>query len=76
MSRMTAGISANGRNVARQGDGFRKCSTHPTSRLRRPAHRVVDQRLAERPDRAGDLVTGGDDRVERGLDPVAARRMG
>src|ERR1700675_4635422 len=25
------GISANGRNVARQGDGFRKGSTHPTT---------------------------------------------
>ena len=40
-------------------------------RLRRLAHGVVDQGLAERPDRAGDLVAGGDDGVERGLDPVA-----
>src|SRR6266481_7426429 len=39
--------------------------------LRRAAHGVVDQRLAERPDRAGDLVTGGDDGIERGFDPTA-----
>src|SRR4029079_10555523 len=41
------------------------------ARLRRLPDRVVDQRLAERPDRAGDLVAGGDDVVERLLDPVA-----
>src|ERR1700693_1019919 len=39
--------------------------------LSRFAHGVVDQRLAQRPDRAGDLVTVGDDGIERGLDPVA-----
>src|SRR6266480_5718212 len=39
--------------------------------LRRLAHGVVDQCLAARPDRAGDLVTGGDDGIERRLDPVA-----
>src|SRR6185503_12656741 len=39
--------------------------------LSRLPHGVVDQRLAERPDRAGDLVTGGDDVVERLFDPVA-----
>src|ERR1700680_4733788 len=38
---------------------------------RRFTHRVVDQRLAERPDRAGDLVAGGDDGIERGFDPAA-----
>src|ERR1700751_1353179 len=35
------------------------------------AHGVVDQRLAERPDRAGNLVAGSDDGVERRLDPRA-----
>ena len=40
-------------------------------RLSRLPDRVVDQRLAERPDRAGDLVAVGDDGVERPLDPVA-----
>src|SRR5882762_1770928 len=40
------------------------------SGLRRLPHRVVDQRLAERPDRAGDLVAGGDDGIERRLDPA------
>src|SRR5204863_2638106 len=39
--------------------------------LRRLPDRVVDQRLAERPDRAGDLVAGGDDVVERFFDPAA-----
>ena len=39
--------------------------------LRRLAHRVVDQRLAERPDRAGHLVAAGDHVVERLLDPAA-----
>src|SRR6266576_533008 len=39
--------------------------------LRRLAHGVVDQCLAERPDRAGNLVTGGDHGIERRLDPVA-----
>src|SRR5689334_20998413 len=39
--------------------------------LRRLPHRVVDQRLAERPDRAGDLVAAGDDGVEGRLDPFA-----
>src|SRR5258708_27032831 len=39
--------------------------------LRRLPYRVVDQRLAERPDRAGDLVAGGDDLVERFCDPAA-----
>src|ERR1700694_4568513 len=39
--------------------------------LRRSAHGVVDQGLAQRPDRAGDLVDGGDHGIERGLDPVA-----
>ncbi|KAG5730989.1 hypothetical protein E4T56_gene17777, partial [Termitomyces sp. T112] len=39
--------------------------------LLRPPHRVVHQRLAERPDRARDLVTAGDHVVERALDPVA-----
>src|SRR5260370_6613791 len=38
---------------------------------RRLASRVVDQSLAERPDRAGDLVAGGDDGIERGFDPAA-----
>ncbi|MDB5610304.1 MAG: hypothetical protein JWP25_7204 [Bradyrhizobium sp.] len=31
MSRLTVAISANGYKVARQGDGFRKGSTHPTA---------------------------------------------
>src|SRR6266851_8947738 len=39
--------------------------------LSRFAHGVVDQGLAERPDRAGDLVAGGDDGIERGFDPAA-----
>src|SRR5258707_9274481 len=39
--------------------------------LRRFPHGVIHQCLAERPDRAGDLVTGGDDGIERGLDPAA-----
>src|SRR5437016_8965851 len=41
------------------------------SRLRRLPHRVVDQRLAERPDRAGHVVAAGDDGIERGFDPFA-----
>ena len=52
------------RRFAPRNDG-RDCD------LRRLTHRVVDQRLAERPDRAGDLVAGGDDVVERLFDPVA-----
>ncbi len=47
-----------------------RAAQHP-GHLRRLPDRVVDQRLAERPDRAGDLVAVGDDGVERALDPVA-----
>src|SRR5579863_1092275 len=42
-----------------------------TATLRRSAHCVIHQRLAERPDRAGNLVAGSDYGIERGLDPVA-----
>src|ERR1700730_11939915 len=38
---------------------------------RRFTHGVVDQRFAERPDRAGNLVAGRDHRIERRHDPVA-----
>src|SRR5882757_8833972 len=45
--------------------------TEESAVLRRLPHRVIDQRLAERPDRAGDLVAAGDHGIERLLDPVA-----
>ena len=59
----------------KDGNKLRYCALRKDSLWskgsRRFAHGVVDQRLAERPDRAGDLVAGGDDGIERGFDPVA-----
>src|SRR5215468_8172791 len=43
----------------------------PTKSLRRLAYGVVDQRLAERPDRAGDLVAACNHFIERVRNPVA-----
>jgi hypothetical protein len=51
-------------------DGFREV-LNPSYELRRPAHGVIHQRLAERTDRAGDLVAGGNHGIEGFFDPAA-----
>src|SRR6185437_15006228 len=59
------------RRIHREARGGSAVESKRIATLCRSPDGIVDQGLAERPDRAGDLMAGGDHVIERPLDPIA-----